>query len=205
MNLKTSSRATQDRRYLAQLAKELASVPKKYRTEVLDGIRTHISDALERGDVGVAAILDQLGTPSVVAAQAMHDLDEESGRFAHPTSSTRGRKLQVWSFAVALLVVLLGGFFSAQPSLTVPILLSALPPLALTLVPLLTRGPRWLLVSAICATALTAFLVTAGVLSVAMNSFAFPLTLFLIPTQTMAVFYLPMLVLAIIPLFLRRP
>lgn len=204
MNLNTSPPSNQESRYLARLAVVLASVPKPYREDVLDGIQTHIKDSLDRGDADITTILNQLGTPSAVATQAMHDFDEESGRSENPPISTRSRKLQMGAFALALLVVLLGIFLSA-PTLTVSILPSSLPPLVLTLIPLLTRRAHWRLISGICAALLAAFLLTAVILSVALGSFAFPLTLFLIPTQTMALFYMPILTLATIPLLVRRP
>ena len=201
MTAPTRPTSTQVTRYLDQLAKELTSVPKQYRAEVIEGIRAHIQDALERGELDATTILDQLGTPEAVAAEALDDFEAESGRFARPTA--RGRKLQAYSFALALLVALLGSFLSFQPDLTVPILLSSIPPLVLTIVPLLTRGPRWLLVSGICATVLALFLVTAITLSFVLGGFSFPLTFLLVPMQTW-VFYIPMLTLAILPLFMRR-
>ncbi|TFD25086.1 HAAS signaling domain-containing protein [Cryobacterium lyxosi] len=203
MNLNTNPPSTQETRYLAQLAAELTSVPKQYRADVLDGIQTHIHDALERADSDLGTILHQLGTPSIVAAQAMQDLVEESDLAGPPLVSHRNRRLQIWAFALALLVVLMEIFLS-PPHLTVKILPSFFPPLALTLIPLLTRGPNRHRVSAICTVLLTIFLLTALILSFTLSAFAYPVTLLLIPTQTMVFIYIPMLALAVIPLIGRR-
>lgn len=203
MNLNTNPPSKQETRYLAQLAAELASVPKQYRADVLNDIQTHIHDALELADSDLGTILHQLGTPSVVAAQAMQDLGEESDPVGPPLFSHRNRKLQIWAFALALLVVLMEIFLS-PPGLTVKILPSFLPPLALTLIPLLTRGPSWWRVSAICAVLLTVFLLTALILSFSLSAFTYPLTLLLLPTQTMLFIYIPMLALAVVPLLGRR-
>ncbi|WP_022887565.1 HAAS signaling domain-containing protein [Glaciibacter superstes] len=203
MNTHVDPTSLQVTKYVDQLAKELTSVPKTYRVDVVEGVRAHIHDALESGDANVATILERLGTPQTVAAQALQQLDEEPGQPSRPTASTRARKLQMYSFLIAAVVVLVGGFFS-QPDLNVPIPLSSLPPLALTLIPLLTRGSRWWLVSTICATGFAAFLVTALILSLALGSFSFPLTVFLIPPLTAVVFYLPALGLTIVSLLFRR-
>ncbi|MGO4784729.1 HAAS signaling domain-containing protein [Cryobacterium sp. W22_MBD10_FK3] len=203
MNSPTLPTAPQVNRYLTQLSKELSSLPKQYREDVLDGIRVHINDALEQGGLDIVTVLEHVGTPQAVAGQALDDYYEESGRSERPAYSPLGRKLQVCSFALALLVVLLGAFVSLQQGLTVQVLLSSVPPLVLTLLPLLTRGRHWLLISAVSASTLTAFLVTSGVLTLALGSFSFPLTLFLIPTTTLVLVYIPTLALAVLPLFMR--
>lgn len=202
MTLNTNRPSKQETQYLVQLTAELTGVSAQDRADVLEGIQTHIHDALERDDSDLTTILDQLGTPAIVAAQARLDLGDEVGSGGALHSSNRNRRLQIGSFAIALLVVLLG-LFSSPPDLTVKILPSTLVPLVLTLMPLLTRAPKRWPVSIICTITLTAFLLTALILSVALSGFAYPLTLLLIPTQTM-IFYIPMLTLAIIPLIRRR-
>lgn len=203
MNSSTLPTAPEVSRYLTQLSKELSRLPKRYREDVLDGIRVHINDAFEQDGLDVAAVLEHLGTPQRVAGQALDEYDEESGRSTRSAYSLLGRKLQMCSLALALLVVLLGVFVSLQRGLTVQIMLSSVPPLVLTLLPLFTRGKHWLLISAVSASALTVFLVTAGVLTLVLDSFSFPLTLFLIPTTTLVFIYIPTLALSVLPLFMR--
>ncbi|KFF58320.1 hypothetical protein JF66_19425, partial [Cryobacterium sp. MLB-32] len=168
MTLNTNRPSKQETRYLAQLATELTDAPKKDRADVLEGIQTHIHDALERADSDLTTILHQLGTPSVVAAQARHDLGEELGPTGSSQFSKRRQRLQIGSFTLALLVVLIGIFLS-PPDLTVSILPSSLIPLALTLIPLLTRRARRRRISVVCTIALAAFLLAALILSMALS------------------------------------
>jgi hypothetical protein len=64
--------------YLARLEVELADLPATRRGELLDDVRAHIAEARaalgEESDVGLLNIMDRLGDPAVVAAEARERL-----------------------------------------------------------------------------------------------------------------------------------
>jgi hypothetical protein len=71
----TAPRATQIvDGYLARLESELADVPAVRRRELLDDVRAHIAEARaalgEESDAGLLNIIERLGDPGVVAAEA---------------------------------------------------------------------------------------------------------------------------------------
>lgn len=64
--------------YLARLEAELADVPAARRGELLDDVRAHIAEARaalgEESDAGLLNIVERLGDPAVVAAEARERL-----------------------------------------------------------------------------------------------------------------------------------
>lgn len=203
MKVLTDPASPQVTKYLDELARELAGVPRKYRVEVVESIRMHIQDALEDPDAEPEAVLDRLGTAKEVAEQAVGEFVQEPSRIAHSLDLSNARRFQIAAFILALLVVIFGTF-SLQTTLAIPVRASSIPPLVLTLIPLFTRGRARVLTSAVCAATLALFLLTSTILVLTIESFSFPLTIFLIPILTMLVFYLPAFTLAVIPLLRRR-
>jgi hypothetical protein len=65
------------RRYLKRLDREMGAFPATYRDEVLDEIREHIAEARAAGetDADVLRILDRLGDPKRIAAEARERFD----------------------------------------------------------------------------------------------------------------------------------
>jgi uncharacterized membrane protein len=87
--------------YLDRLDSELADLPRHSRREVIDDIEGHIAEAradFAPGDeVGVRNLLERLGDPAEIAADARE-------RFG-----VRSRGTTTWREVVALILLLLGG------------------------------------------------------------------------------------------------
>ncbi len=87
--------------YLDRLDSELADLPRTSRREVLDDIEAHIADAradlAPEDEVGVRNLLERLGDPAEIAAEARD-------RFGVPA-----RTATTWREIGAMILLLLGG------------------------------------------------------------------------------------------------
>jgi uncharacterized membrane protein len=88
--------------YMNVLKKELRSLPKAQREEILDDIGEHVDQSLGRNGSATEAdartVLDQLGDPTEIARDARE-------RFGIPSSEFGGREI------LALILLPVGGFF----------------------------------------------------------------------------------------------
>jgi uncharacterized membrane protein len=86
--------------YLARLERELVDLPRTRRRELVDEIAAHIAEARSEltidGEAELRTILDQLGDPAEIAADARERLGRPRGQ---------GRSLEI----IALVLLLAGG------------------------------------------------------------------------------------------------
>jgi hypothetical protein len=168
--------------YLRRLRKALAGLPARYRTEVISTLAEHANDRLAEGD-SPQAIVDSLGDPVAVAAQAIEEHLHRGGR---PSWLTPRRVAQLIAAVLALVAgVAALAFIPAYTAVTVQsgmdgttqtqtqtvttmtlleangwsALLAVGIPFLLTLVPLLTSGRAWRGTAIAGAVLLAAFVV----------------------------------------------
>lgn len=96
----TSDRAVAE--YLRRLERSLGDVPRQRRREIVADIREHLSDALAEigpgpGEAAVRNVLDRVGDPEDIVAEARERLGITSGR---PS----------WTDPLAIVLLLVGGF-----------------------------------------------------------------------------------------------
>jgi hypothetical protein len=88
------------RRYLSRLDRELGDLPRARREEVVEEIAEHIDQAGVRTEVDTLNVLERLGDPAEIAAEARSRFGIEPRRAAR-------------SEIAALVLLLVGGFFLA--------------------------------------------------------------------------------------------
>ena len=86
-------------RWLATASAALRATPERQRTEILDGLRAHISDALQSGD-NLDHVLPALGDPSAVSIEGGSGTDDGT-RAVSPYWSPR-RWIQLTAFLAAV-------------------------------------------------------------------------------------------------------
>lgn len=167
--------------YLRVLHRRLAALPREDRDEVIDGVESHIRDALAGGERNVEEILLNLGSPEDIAAPALDEFERRSGSPHSNGHFTVPRVAQIAAFvfviAATLAAILLPSSVrmnitnAGSPKIETPTLLEIHPPtvliplvipLVLTLIPLLVREKGWRIVSIVCVVLLAVFTVIAS-------------------------------------------
>lgn len=167
--------------YLRALHRSLGALPREDRDEVIDGVESHIHDALAAGERNVEEILLNLGSPEDIAAPALDEFERRSGSRKSNGHFTVPRVAQIAAFvfviAATLAAILLPSSVrmnitnAGSPKIETPTLLEIHPPtvliplaipLILTLIPLLVREKRWRIVSIVCVVLLAVFTVIAS-------------------------------------------
>ncbi|MFT3877857.1 MAG: hypothetical protein QM708_15765 [Propioniciclava sp.] len=90
-------------KYLTDLEAALAGLRPAAREAIVDGVRSHIADALEDGRA-VDSILAALGTPEAVARNAREELGAAAGQAAGRDAAERAQRMLHWA-ALGLAVV----------------------------------------------------------------------------------------------------
>lgn len=168
--------------WLRAVEKKLDSIERADRLEIVDGLRAHILDALDRGD-NITTILNRLGTPAAVADQAMSEI--EPARSEEPAKHLNARRvLQLIAFALTIVATLIIGFLPSYTAVSIggdgeitstttngfqnlvnlsPYFVSGMVlALLITLAPLVIRGRSWTAAS-ITAAGLMVLLTVASI------------------------------------------
>jgi uncharacterized membrane protein len=179
--------------YLRSVERHLINLPNPQKSELLDGLASHIEDAIASGEP-IRDTLARLGAPINVAEQAFEQYQIATGDNARSRYLSVKRVLQLVAAAVALAGAMAFLFLPSYVEVTqssdgpdsiatptvlevmgpVAFLLAAVP-IASALLPLFAKGKAWQQLSIASAAILTLYTVI-GALS--LGFFFFPATVF---------------------------
>lgn len=178
--------------WLGSVKRALVNADPAQRAEIIDGLRAHIMDALERGDA-IAVVLAKLGSPADIATQTGNDQAFPASTVpvspetidTHYLNPRRIAQIVAFGFAItaAAVVAFLPGYtsqtfdaegqllssetsillFSMGLTLGVPLVLSIL----ISAIPLALRGKAWRWASTMSAAAMVVVVASLAVVSVA--------------------------------------
>lgn len=106
------------RAWLGAVERALSSIDAAQRLEIVDGLRAHILDSLDRGDA-IDGILARLGTPtSIVGQTEIETARSADARSERPRPLTAKRILQIVAFGSVVAAICVIGLLPGYSGLT---------------------------------------------------------------------------------------